>query len=259
MTKAVIYDMDGIIINTLPLGKKVEYAIFKKHGVHLKEEMYKDTIGLREDETIAYWCKKYHWHNINQEEVLQEYLSYYEKEVYENGVLMRGVLESLQFFQNKQVKLAIASSSFTKQINAVVKKFDIEKYFDIIYSAEYEEYGKPHPGVYLTTAKYLHVSPNECLAIEDSLNGVIAAKAARMSCLYVPLEKLDNRAFCMADYALPSLSEINDGLWNKLNLQASAHYSLSQHTEPSAEIPSFSSSEINSLSDLIEFQRMRGQ
>jgi HAD superfamily hydrolase (TIGR01509 family) len=217
MIKAVIYDMDGVVINTIPLGKKAEYEIFKKRGIILKEEMYKDTIGMRENETIDYWRKKYQWSNINPKKVLEEYLSYYEKEIYENGVLMKGILESLQFFQNKQVKLALASSSYMRQINAVVEKFDIERYFDVIYSAEYEDYGKPHPGVYLATAKRLEVSPDECLAIEDSLNGIIAAKSARMKCLCVPLSEPDDRAFSIADYILPSLSDINDEIWNELN------------------------------------------
>jgi len=216
MVKAVIYDMDGVIINTIPLGKKAEHDIFRKRGILIEEEMYKDTIGLRENETIASWCNKYHWQHINQREILQEYIRAYEKEVYENGILMQGVIESLQFFKDKRVKLALASSSFMSQINAVLNTFDLAQYFDVIYSAEYEEYGKPHPGVYITTAKRLQVAPDECLAIEDSLNGIIAAKAARMQCLCIPLAQTANRAFCLADHTRSSLLEINDDFWSML-------------------------------------------
>ena len=133
-------------------------------------------------------------------------------------MLMKGVRESLHFFQSKGVRLALASSSYMKQIHAVVNTFGLAQYFDVIYSAEYEEHGKPHPGVYITTAQRLEVAPSECLAIEDSLNGIIAAKAARIPCLCVPLAKTEDRAICLADYTLPSLLEINDDFWSRVEI-----------------------------------------
>ena len=102
-------------------------------------------------------------------------------------------------------------------MRAVVEKLGLGGAFDFIHSAEEEEYGKPHPAVYLTTARMLGVAPTECLAIEDSLNGVIAAKSARMKCVAIPSpeSRVDSR-FTIADATLDSLTEINTELWKRL-------------------------------------------
>ncbi|HEV2862122.1 MAG TPA: HAD-IA family hydrolase, partial [Pyrinomonadaceae bacterium] len=101
---------------------------------------------------------------------------------------------------------------------AVTERLGLAGEFEVAYSAEEEEYGKPHPGVYLTTARRLGVSPAECLAVEDSFNGVLAAKAARMKCVAVPepAPKADPR-FCIADAVLDTLEDLNEEVWQQLN------------------------------------------
>jgi sugar-phosphatase len=90
----------------------------------------------------------------------------------------------------------------------VVDKLNIRDYFDLLYSAEFEPYGKPHPGIFITAAKKLGSDPKHCLVIEDSVNGVIAAKAARMLCVAVPeAEKQNDPKFSIADYQLKTLEE----------------------------------------------------
>ena len=89
--------------------------------------------------------------------------------------------------------------------------------FECVYSAEEEGYGKPHPGVYLTTAGKLGVGPTECLAVEDSLNGVLSAKSARMKCVAVPdREQRGDSRFSIADAVLDSLEEVGEELWARL-------------------------------------------
>jgi len=86
----------------------------------------------------------------------------------------------------------------------------IAHFFDAIHSAEHLPYGKPHPQVFLDCAKDLGIPPNECLVIEDSLNGVIAAKAAKMYCIAIPdIEHRTDKRFVLADSNLLSLKEIN--------------------------------------------------
>jgi sugar-phosphatase len=100
-------------------------------------------------------------------------------------------------------------------IEAVVDKLQIRKYFEVLWSAEFEPFGKPHPGIFITTAKKLQVNPIDCLVFEDSINGVIAAKAARMRCIAIPEEATFNDVrFAIADEKLVSLTAYN---FRKLN------------------------------------------
>ena len=119
--------------------------------------------------------------------------------------------------KQRDVKMALASSSLMPIIDAATKKLGIREYFDEIYSAEFEEHGKPHPGVYLTTAKMLDVAPEFCLAFEDSFNGLLAAKSARMKCVCVPDEMFsDDPKLAIADLILPSLFDFGEKDWKRL-------------------------------------------
>ena len=100
-------------------------------------------------------------------------------------------------------------------IDAVLSTLGLDDYFPIRNSAEHEEFGKPHPGVYLATMQKLGVDPDACLALEDSLNGVKSAKAAGMKCIAVPEDISDTR-FAIADVVLPSLKNIDESVWRKL-------------------------------------------
>jgi sugar-phosphatase len=98
-------------------------------------------------------------------------------------------------------------------IEAVVSKLEIKHYFDFCYSAEFEPFGKPHPGIFITAAYKLNAKHHECLVLEDSVNGVIAAKAARMLCFAVPeKEKFMDPKFSIADLTLKSLLELPEHL-----------------------------------------------
>ncbi|MBA3450322.1 MAG: HAD-IA family hydrolase, partial [Chloroflexia bacterium] len=109
--------------------------------------------------------------------------------------------------------LAIASSSSSEIIAAVLETLGLAHYFRVAQSAEHEPFGKPHPGVYIEAARALGIEPWRCLAFEDSPNGVIAAKAARMTCIAVPDPALANdRRFGAADLILPSLSDFRLGM-----------------------------------------------
>ncbi len=113
----------------------------------------------------------------------------------------------------QDVPLAVASSSAASVIFAVLEKLGLTGCFRVVQSAEFEPYGKPHPGVYLTAARRLGVAPEACVAIEDSVTGVVAAKAAKMACLAVPAPTAkDDRRFGIADAVLPSLADLDVNL-----------------------------------------------
>jgi sugar-phosphatase len=117
----------------------------------------------------------------------------------------------------KQLKLALASSSAQRLIDAVLQKLYLTDTFEVVCSAQDEPYGKPHPGVFITTAGLLAVPRERCLVLEDSPNGVLAAKSAGMKCIAIPdPHHFDDPKFCISDFKLRNLSEINDKLWHQL-------------------------------------------
>ena len=122
------------------------------------------------------------------------------------------------FFKEKKVPVALASSSPLRLIEKLMRHYGIYDQFDLVRSAEFEPYGKPHPAVFITTASKLHINPLRCLVFEDSFNGVLAAKAARMKCVAVPEMRVYNQPrFAIADLKLPSLLEFDAACWEKLN------------------------------------------
>ncbi len=218
MIKAVIFDLDGLLIDSEPLWQQAEMLIFKQVEINLTPELCLRTKGLRIDQVVDYWYQQYPWTNLPKVEVESLIVDQVIKLIHLQAEPLPGVAQALTLVQQKQVKIALASSSASKIIQAALQKLELTDIFEEVYSAETEILGKPHPGVYLTTADKLKVSPQSCLAIEDSLNGVLAAKAARMKCIAIP-ETLQrhNPKFAIADTILQSLTELNDHVWQTLS------------------------------------------
>ena len=183
---AVIYDMDGVIINSEPFWKATEIAVFKKVGLDFEKIGGEKTVGLRIDEVIDFWYARYPWKSLSTNQVLREIMDEMVRRVKEEGDSMIGVKESISFFKENGKKIALASSSYHELIDAVLERLAIREYFEIINSAEDLEYGKPHPQIYIKTANDLRVDPTRCLVIEDSMNGIISGKAAKMQVVAIP-------------------------------------------------------------------------
>jgi sugar-phosphatase len=123
---------------------------------------------------------------------------------------MEGVVDSLEMLQNNGFKLGMASSSPAIMIDALLQHFDLTKYFNVITSADVVALGKPHPAVFLHCANELNARPNECLVLEDSINGIIAGKAARMKVITIPDKAHRHQPqFTIANAMLHSLKELN--------------------------------------------------
>jgi sugar-phosphatase len=120
-----------------------------------------------------------------------------------------GVVETLQYLKNKGIKIGLATSSYRILVDTIIATCSLSEYFDVLHTAEEEEFGKPHPAVYLTAAKMLEVNPLKCLVIEDSINGVISGKAARMQVVCIP-EKTHqpNPKLSLADYAYETMKQM---------------------------------------------------
>ncbi|MGL4882868.1 MAG: hexitol phosphatase HxpB [Waterburya sp.] len=217
MIKAVIFDMDGLLIDSEPLWQEAEILIFKQVNIVLTRQLCLQTKGLRIDEVVDYWYQRYPWTNLSLLEVENLIVAKVIELIHLKGQPLLGVKEAIAFVQQKQVEIALASSSATIIIQAALQRLNLIDTFTQIYSAESELLGKPHPGVYLTTASKLNVLPQECLALEDSLNGVLAAKAAQMKCIAVPdPSEYHNPKFAIADVTLKSLKEFNQDTWQKI-------------------------------------------
>lgn len=207
--EAVIYDMDGLLIDSEPYWRETEIKIFSTVGVHLTESDCAMLTGYRFDEVVDYWYHLFPWKNKTKPEVYSEVISEIESAITHHAKPMKGVHTSLEYFKRKNVKIAVASSSPMQLIQATIKKLQIVQYFDVLVSAEKEKYGKPHPAVFISTAEQLGVRAEKCVVLEDSFNGLLAAKAARMKCGIVPWpEEFENPKLAIADWKLRSLDEV---------------------------------------------------
>jgi HAD superfamily hydrolase (TIGR01509 family) len=217
LLRAVIFDMDGVLIDSEPFWREAEIEIFARVGVSLTEADCLLTVGMRIQEVAAFWHARRPWKGPPPEALAIEILAGVIERVRTRGAPMPGLDGALRFIRDRGLALALATSSAAPLINAVLDRLDLRDVFSVVCSAEDEPRGKPHPGVYLTAAGRLGVPPAFCVAIEDSIHGVIAAKAAGMRCIAIPLPELRGEpGFSEADVVLKSLVEIDEDLLSRL-------------------------------------------
>lgn len=184
--EAVIFDMDGVLIDSEPLWKIAMENVFQSIGCPLTKNDFKKTVGLRIDEVIRFWFEHVGWEGKSAQEVEKEIVAQMIDLIQKNGVPLLGVIETLDYLKENNFKIGLGTSSYSILIEAVLTTLDIKDKFDFTHSAEHEDFGKPHPAVYLSVAQKLNVDPKKCLVIEDSLNGIIAGKAAKMKVVCIP-------------------------------------------------------------------------
>lgn len=207
--KAVIFDMDGVIIDSEPLWRRAMIQSFVEIGIPFTDEHCRLTTGLRFKEVADFWFKKHNINHISIIEFDELVINRLCDLIIEEGKPMKGVNEALYFFKENGFKIGIGTSSNTKLMNTVVDVLSIRHYFDALSSAEFLEHGKPHPHVFLNCAQALSMKSNECLVIEDSVNGIIAGKAAQMKVVAIPEEiNKNNPKFAIADYNVDSLLDL---------------------------------------------------
>lgn len=207
--EAVIFDMDGVLIDSEPLWKIAMEEVFHSVGCLITKKDFQHTVGLRIDEVIAYWHKERGWEKYSVEDVERMIVEKMVELIRENGEPLIGVVETLNFLQDEGYKIGLATSSYTVLIETVLSTLGLQNFFEVAHSAEHEVTGKPHPAVYMTVARRLGVDPMRCLVIEDSLNGIISAKAARMKVVCIP-EKTHNPEpkLVLADHMYDDMGEL---------------------------------------------------
>jgi HAD superfamily hydrolase (TIGR01509 family) len=215
--QAVVFDMDGVLIDSEPFWRETEIEVFGRRGVQLTEEDCMLTTGMRIQDVARYWFERRPWSGPAPDMVAEEILQGVIRRVRERGEAMPGLDSAIRLFQSRGLRLALATSSAWRLIDAVVDRLKVRRYFSVICSAEDGLRGKPHPDVYLCAAAKLGAAPRNCLAVEDSIAGVESAKAAGMKCLAVPLPELrGDPRYLAADRTVNSLMEIDDRLVDDL-------------------------------------------
>ena len=205
---AVIFDMDGVLIDSEPLWKIAMEEVFASLGSKLLKKDFEKTVGLRIDEVIHFWNKHENWGVVDENEIAEKIISKMEVLISQNANALDGVCETLDFLKQQKLKIGLATSSSSRLIAIVLRELNIQHYFDSTCSAEGENYGKPHPAVYLKVAEQLKVSPTKCLVIEDSYNGVIAGLAAQMKVVCIPEKThIINSKLKFADFSFESMSD----------------------------------------------------
>ena len=184
--EAVIFDMDGVLIDSEPLWKIAMETVFSELGCKLSKNDFQRTVGLRIDEVIHYWNQNQNLGISDKKSVEDDIIDRMVELVSENPIPLKGVIDTLVFLRSKNIKIGLATSSPDRLLKAVLKGLKINEYFDVSHSAEFEKFGKPHPAVYLKTATKLNVTSHKCLVVEDSLNGVISGMAAKMKVVCIP-------------------------------------------------------------------------
>ncbi len=206
MIKGVVFDLDGVIIDSEPLWKIAEKKVFKTVGIELTTDMCRQTTGLDNMSTVRYWNAFRPWKNKTPEQVAYEIYDEVRSLILQLDKPKKGVIKIIELFSDLSIPLAVASSSDMKIIDTALEKIKLRDKFAAIHSSEFEEFGKPHPAVYISAAGLLHVKPENCLAFEDSFFGSLAAKSARMKVVAVlENEEYTGSRFDFTDLKIKSL------------------------------------------------------
>lgn len=220
MLKAVIFDMDGVLIDSEPVHFEANKRIMKDFGYELEYEYYKQFIGS----TLSHmWQVLKEDYDIEDEiEILNKMSEQGSKDIIgkDGYIKIPGACELVEMFSSNNLRLAVASSSSTGNIEDVVSSLGIKQYFDIIVSGLDVSYPKPAPDIFLNAAELLKVDSSECIVIEDSSNGVKAAKAAGMTCIGYINPNSGEQDLSEADYLVESFEGLDMSFFNMVYCHA---------------------------------------
>lgn len=220
---AVVFDLDGVLIDSEPLWRDAEVEVFGALGLGLTHADARQTMGLPIDEVVNYWYDRRPWDGPSPDEVLERLLDTMEERLRTEAEPCAGAHDAVDFFADAGLRLGLASSSHERLIVAALDRLELTKRFSTVRSAEHETRGKPHPDVYLSAARLLSADPTRCLAVEDSERGVDSAVAAGMTCIAVPEDPdAPDAGLARAHLVLESLEQLDDTVWARLDGSAAS-------------------------------------
>jgi HAD superfamily hydrolase (TIGR01509 family) len=213
MIKAVIFDMDGVIIDSEPIESLAWEKLLLEYG---KKPIINEwgLIHMVGGPSLKFVMEK---HGLNEKEdiIRDKKRAIFKKLITQNPVSKPGFLKLLRILEKKNLKIGLASNRFEEHVLLIVEKLGIKKSLSAIVGNSPGTKTKPAPDIFLKTAKMLKVNPADCLVIEDSEHGVIAAKRAGMKVIAVPNRYTMHQDFSKADKIVSSLSEITVKMMEK--------------------------------------------
>jgi len=205
----IIFDMDGVLINSEPAYKKMNMQHFSELGIKMPEEEYNNYVGMSSFKM---------WHKIKSNyaltESVTELMASEKKRMYEvldSNIIKQpidGIRDLISSFQENSYSLCVASSSPKENIELVLKKHNLIDHFKYLVSGEEVENGKPSPDIFLKAADFFQAESRNCFVIEDSSNGVTAAKAAGMNCIAYKNLNSGNQDISKADLFIKNFSRM---------------------------------------------------
>ncbi|WP_028025482.1 hexitol phosphatase HxpB [Enterovibrio calviensis] len=216
MIEAAIFDMDGLLVNSEPFWQDAQLAVFSELGINITRQDTIDTTGIRIDQIVKHYFDTQGWQGPTCDEVCGMILDKVIELVAIHKPIMPGVIHALTLCKEANLRIALASSSPLRLIETTLKALELETWFEHCHSAEHLKYGKPHPEVYLNAADSLGISPENCIAFEDSFAGLLAAKSAQMRTVVVPEHLVaDQERWVISDVKLNSLNELTAEMLTK--------------------------------------------
>jgi mannitol-1-/sugar-/sorbitol-6-/2-deoxyglucose-6-phosphatase len=210
--EAVVFDMDGVLVDSEPIWRAVEREVFVGVGIEVTDQDLLETMGVRVADVVDRWHRRSPWDEPSRDEVARSIVDGVAAAIEREGAFNQEAIRVIDYVAGLGLGLALASSSPMRLIRSVLSIGGLVDRFDVVLSAEDEERGKPDPAVYVSAARELGVLPERCLAVEDSINGVRSAKAAGMVCVAVPVSGATD-GFEAADLVLGSIAELDDRIW----------------------------------------------
>ena len=201
-----VFDLDGLLIESERLWEKAQMAAFAESGLKLTLEMQHSTTGMRLKEAMGVWQGYFPEASLDAFRLNASMNAFMIREFRKAGAVKPGAVRALDLCADAGCRLAVASSSPPEVIAAALETLALADHFHAVVSAVLETHGKPHPAVFLSAAARLGADPGCCIAFEDSVAGVQAAKAAGMFVVAVPEEHNRGRPeYAVADRILASL------------------------------------------------------
>lgn len=210
MKKAVIFDMDGVVVNTEPLGHSANQKMYKALGITVPDDVYVTFTG-NSDKNIIQKLKNLYEIDKTHEELLEESYKYY-FEAFDNASgleLLPGVKDLIIDLHSNGMKLLLASSASKRKIEAVFTRFGLYPYFDAKISGEDFEFSKPNPAIFIEAVKQSGFTKEECIIIEDSTNGIKAATAAGVYCIGYKSEHSMGQDTSLADEVITDFYQLD--------------------------------------------------
>jgi len=205
----LIFDMDGVIIDSEPIHTALDIIQLKGYGVEVTTKEIERYMGTSSQATWSDIKLRYHL-NVSVEHLIKESIELkvdYLKHT--NVVAIDGIKELVEACKKKGIKMAVASSSPESYIHKVLRTVDIFSYFDVIVSGDHVKHSKPAPDIFLRTAELLGAKPSECVVIEDSTHGINAAKVAGMYCIGFDNKSSRNQILDQADIQVKKIENID--------------------------------------------------